>query len=130
MSTLQVTTIQNTSGGSSRTTDQLYSGSAKAWVNFNGGGASLSNQTIRSSFNVTSVYKNATGIYTVNFTSSLFSNANYTTVIGASQPSAQSTNKAYGFVDSNYLSGSVQILNISSNGGNSDAAIVCVSAFS
>lgn len=41
---------------------------AKAWVNFNG---TTSPGTIRSSFNVSSVTKNGTGDYTVNFTTAL-----------------------------------------------------------
>ncbi len=41
---------------------------AKAWVNFNG---TTSPPTIRSSYNVSSVTKNATGDYTVNFTTAM-----------------------------------------------------------
>jgi len=40
----------------------------RAWVNFNG---TTSPGTIRASFNVTSVTKNATGDYTVNFTTAM-----------------------------------------------------------
>jgi hypothetical protein len=47
---------------------------AKAWVNFNGTTASPS--TIRSSYNVSSVTKNGTGDYTVNFATAL-ADANY-----------------------------------------------------
>lgn len=43
-------------------------GSAKAWVNFDGTGAVGTNMTIRSSFNVASVFKNAVGDYTINLT--------------------------------------------------------------
>lgn len=50
----------------------------KAWVNFNGTTASPS--TIRSSYNVSSVTKNGTGDYTVNFTTAL-ADANYSAVI-------------------------------------------------
>jgi hypothetical protein len=46
---------------------------AKAWVNFNG---TTSPGTIRSSYNVSSVTKNGTGDYTINFTSAL-ADANY-----------------------------------------------------
>ena len=46
---------------------------AKAWVNFNG---TTSPGTIRSSYNVSSVTKNGTGQYTVNFASSL-ADSNY-----------------------------------------------------
>jgi len=44
---------------------------AKAWVNFDGTGSNLTNQTIRSSYNVASVYKTATGIYEINFAISM-----------------------------------------------------------
>lgn len=47
----------------------------KAWVNFNGTTASPS--TIRASYNVSSVTKNGTGDYTVNFTTAMV-DANYT----------------------------------------------------
>jgi hypothetical protein len=53
---------------------------AKAWVNFNGTTASPS--TIRSSYNVSSITKNGTGDYTVNFATAL-ADANYS-VIGTS----------------------------------------------
>jgi len=46
---------------------------AKAWVNFNG---TTSPGTIRSSYNVSSVTKNGTGDYTVNFASAM-ADANY-----------------------------------------------------
>jgi hypothetical protein len=45
----------------------------KAWVNFNG---TTSPGTIRSSFNVSSVTKNGTGDYTVNFTNAM-TDSNY-----------------------------------------------------
>lgn len=48
------------------------SGSAKAWVNFNGTGT----VAIRDSFNVTSILDSATGTYLVNFTTAM-ANANY-----------------------------------------------------
>jgi hypothetical protein len=57
-------------------TQNGMSGIAKAWVNYNGVG-----QSIRSSFNVSSVTYNGTGDYTVNFTTA-FADANYT-VIGS-----------------------------------------------
>jgi hypothetical protein len=47
---------------------------AKAWVNFNGTTATPS--TIRSSYNVSSVTKNGTGDYTVNFATPM-ADANY-----------------------------------------------------
>ena len=52
---------------------------AKAWVNFNG---TTSPGTIRSSYNVSSVTKNGTGDYTINFTTAL-ADANYS-IVGTS----------------------------------------------
>ena len=49
--------------------------SAKAWVNFNGTTATPS--TIRSSYNISSITKNGTGDWTVNFTNAT-ADANYT----------------------------------------------------
>jgi len=43
----------------------------RAWVNFDGTGASSANLTIRASGNISSVFKNSTGIYTVNFTTAM-----------------------------------------------------------
>jgi hypothetical protein len=51
----------------------------RAWVNFNGTGSIGANQTIRGSGNVSTVYKNATGDYTVNFTTSM-PDANFSAV--------------------------------------------------
>lgn len=52
---------------------------AKAWVNFNG---TTSPGTIRSSYNVSSVTKNGTGNYTVNFATAM-TDANYSAVSSA-----------------------------------------------
>lgn len=52
---------------------------ARAWVNFNG---TTSPGTIRASFNVSSVTKSSTGIFTINLTNAL-ADANYNAVFGA-----------------------------------------------
>lgn len=49
----------------------LAAATCKAWVNFDGGGTNGTNQTIRSSYNVSSVYKNSTGNYTITFLTSM-----------------------------------------------------------
>jgi hypothetical protein len=67
MSTLRLTTISNQTGSSSVPSQTVISGSAKAWVNFNGTGT----VAIRASFNVSSITDNGTGQYTVNFTNAL-----------------------------------------------------------
>jgi len=58
---------------------------AKAWVNFNG---TTSPGTIRSSYNVSSVTKNGTGDYSVNFTTAL-ADANYSIVASSTAPNNQ-----------------------------------------
>ena len=72
MSTIKVNNLQNASGGSNSTPEQIHQGRAKAWVNFNGTGTIA----IRDSFNISSLTDNNTGDYTVNFTNN-FSNTNY-----------------------------------------------------
>ena len=67
--TLQTDVINSSTGLFS--TNNAYSGIAKAWLNYNG-----ATQTINSSFNVSSVTRNSTGYYTVNFTTAM-PNANY-----------------------------------------------------
>lgn len=99
------------------------SGSAKAWVNFNGTGT----VAIRDSFNVASITDNGAGDYTVNYTTAM-SNANYA-VIASKQDNA--TNLS-GHVDLTTIStGSVRIKTIEAAGAvATDSAIVCVSVFS
>ena len=78
MSTLWVTNIQDTSGSNSSTTDEIYSGRAKAWVNFNGILVTNpgSETGIRSDFNVAHVTDNGSGDYTITFDTA-FDNADY-----------------------------------------------------
>lgn len=63
---------------------------ARAWVNFNATGSVSANQTIRASGNVSSVFKNASGDYTINFSTAL-SDANYTAIVTSSVIAAAST---------------------------------------
>ena len=72
--TLNIGTISD--GTNSTSATNVIQGSAKAWVNFNG---TTSPGTIRASYNVSSVTKNGTGDYTVNFTNA-FTDANYSVV--------------------------------------------------
>ena len=83
MSTLKVNTIQNTSGGSSSTPEQIEQGRAKAWVNFNGTGTIA----IRDSFNVSSITDNGTGDTTITLTNAM-SNTNYAVTGAAGQSSS------------------------------------------
>jgi hypothetical protein len=60
-------------------TTPTVNGTAKAWLNYNS-----SSQTINSSFNISSVSYNATGRYTLNFTTAM-ADANYANVYGGCQ---------------------------------------------
>lgn len=75
-STANPPTVQNTSGTEIGTF-------CRAWVNFNG----VTTAAIRASFNVSSVVRNSTGDYTVNFTNSL-PDANYSVPVSAGGSSA------------------------------------------
>lgn len=72
MSTIKTDTLQNVAGTLSVPVGTVVNGSAKAWVNFNGTGT----VAIRAGFNVSSITDNATGDYTVNFTTAM-PDANY-----------------------------------------------------
>lgn len=76
--TIVADTIQDGAGNSTAMDNAIY-GSAKAWVNFNG----VTTITVRSSYNVSSVTRNALGDYTVNLTTAL-ADANGSVVIGQS----------------------------------------------
>ena len=90
MSTLKVTNIQDTAGANSSTSAEIYSGRAKAWVNFNGEGT----VGIRDDFNVNTITDLGTGEYRVNWSTS-FANANYCVVTGNSIQSDSSTMSLY-----------------------------------
>jgi hypothetical protein len=62
-------------------TNNAFNGIAKAWVNFNG----VTTVTINASFNVSSVTRNSTGSYTINFTTA-FPNIYYSQAVSVSPP--------------------------------------------
>jgi hypothetical protein len=80
MSTLRLTTISNQDGSATVPSQTVISGSAKAWVNFNGTGT----VAIRASFNVSSITDGGTGLYTINFTTAM-PDANYSSVLGCNR---------------------------------------------
>ena len=73
--TLTISTLSD--GTNSTSSTNCIQGSAKAWVNFDGTVATPS--TIRASYNVSSITRNGTGNYNVNFTNALV-DANYSMV--------------------------------------------------
>jgi hypothetical protein len=97
MSTVKTSNFQSLTAGSPPVFKDLNGTEigqlAKAWVNFNGTGTTSTNQTIRASFNVSSVFKNGTGDYTVNFATA-FADANYSVALGA-QGNQVSRNNSY-----------------------------------
>jgi hypothetical protein len=96
----------------------------RAWVNFNGTGSTGTNQTIRGSGNVASVYKNGTGDYTITFTTAM-SDANYSVI--AIHNTIDSGRTATVYLHT-LLAGSVRIQNYFPTAGSdpTDADIVCV----
>jgi hypothetical protein len=87
----------------------------KAWVNFNGTTATPS--TIRSSYNVSSITKNGTGDYTVNFSTAM-ADANYSTNCVAQYNTSGSTVDAALLVVHNYMPTTTYVrLKAQSNGG-------------
>jgi hypothetical protein len=84
VTTLTTTTLSD--GTNSTSATNCIQGSAKAWVNFDGTVATPS--TIRASYNVSSVTRNGTGDFTVNFTNA-FADANYS-VSGSASNNASS----------------------------------------
>tara|TARA_R110001599_G_scaffold280492_1_gene481722 strand:- start:190 stop:576 length:387 start_codon:yes stop_codon:yes gene_type:complete len=127
MSTLKVSTIQDTSGNNSSTPAGIASGTAKAWVNFNGSGT----VAIRGSFNVASITDNGTGDYTVNFTTAM-ADTNYATV-GVSSLNATgsgSGRSANCFNPRDLATSSVRLYIVDGTNGNStDVAVSNVAIF-
>ena len=78
MSTLKVGTIQNVSGASASTPEEIHSGRAKAWATFQ----AVTGATFVDDFNCSSITDGGTGVFTVNFSNAL-NNSNYCVVEGA-----------------------------------------------
>ncbi len=88
---------------------QNLSGAAKAWVCFNGSAGAVS---IRKAFNVSSITENATGDYTINFTTAM-SDANYAVATtGHTKLSANGDQRVLGLDEGDtYTTTAVQITN-------------------
>jgi len=76
--TLVADTLQDGAGNSTSMDNAIY-GSAKAWVQFDG---TVSSPTINGSYNISSVTKSSTALFTINFTTAL-SNTYYAVVATA-----------------------------------------------
>lgn len=84
--TVVASTINNDTGLFA--TNNAYLGIAKAWVNWDG--STSSGNTVRASFNVSSITRTATGNYTISFTTAM-TDANYC-FAGSGQNDAINTN--------------------------------------
>ena len=80
--TITIDTLRDGAGNTGSATDAIK-GSARAWVNFNG----VTTASIRASYNVSSVTRNGTGDYTVNFSTAM-PDANYAIAISAHRTTA------------------------------------------
>jgi hypothetical protein len=105
----------------------------KAWVNFNG---TTSPGTIRSSYNVSSVTKNGTGDYTVNFATAM-ADANYSVAVNSSgAASSASLNSSITIFETNAgvatapTSSSFRFfVRFGSSFANDDSSYLCVQVF-
>lgn len=124
MSTLRVSSIQDTSGGNASTPAGIANGTAKAWVNFNGTGT----VAVRASYNVSSITDNNPGNYTVNITSA-FADANYSVVATASRVGDTTSSGAHSLLPATYTTSSVVLLSTRGTGTASDPDFVNVAIF-
>ena len=122
MSTLKVTTLQDTAGSNSSTAAEIFSGRAKVWVNFNGQGT----VAIRADYNVNSITDNRVGDYTVNFSSSL-ADANYSFTQSAADSALAPYLSPLG--SGNFATGSIRFDCWTYLGGRYDTSSACVAIF-
>lgn len=108
--TLVLDTLRNGAGTASTSADNVIYGCAKAWVNFDG----VTTTTIRGSFNVSSVTRNSTGNYTINFTTAMV-NANYA-VAGTAVRNASDSNMELRMpLGGTYTTSAVQVISTKSS---------------
>ena len=121
--TIVADTIQDGAGNSTAMDNAIY-GSAKAWVNFTG-----STAVIKASYNVGSITRSSTGVYTVNFTNAL-SDANYATFVTANRSASGVDGYGSLYGAGTYTASAVQVLSAyASSATLQDAPIVCVACF-
>jgi hypothetical protein len=121
-----VSTLNNDTGVLA--TQNGMTGIAKAWINFDGTGT----PAIRGSFNVSSITDGGTGIYTINFTTSM-PNANYS-VVGNTNSETGDTSRpvVLCYIDSNSTASGAQVRTVGVWNNNTRVDVSCctVSVFS
>jgi len=98
--------------------------SARAWVNFNGTGT----VAIRASGNVTSITDNATGDFTINFTTA-FADTSYCITSGASPAGGEVLGVGLDYTNSTKTTTALRITVKSPNIGRSDSIDISVAIF-
>ena len=130
MSTIKVNNLQNASGGSNSTPEEIEQGRAKAWVNFNG----RNTPSIRNDYNVSSITDLGTGEYRVTFDSAM-PNVNYTIAGSACELGGGGNNDAFFGAgrDTNYsdlhTTASCTVTVCSASGSNSDRDFISAIVF-
>ena len=126
MSTLKVNTIQNTSGGSSSTPEQIEQGRAKVWIKMNGTGTIA----INDSFGVSSIVDNGTGFYTINF-STAFASTNYCPVTALASYLLADSDRRYPLHIDQVETGLCKVLQaeVANNSSAADGNFICVAIF-
>ena len=128
--TALVDTIQSSTTG---TPTQFNDGSGtqigtlcRAWANFNG--TSGASPVIRASFNISSVTRNGTGDYTVNFTNA-FADTSYSVMTNATGNLTNPYSEGYGSYPTTFNTSSVKVIYEAYNNMAVDGVITCISVF-
>ena len=124
MSTLKVNTIQDSSASNASTTEQIFQGRAKVWINFDGTGT----VSTRDSFNVSSLTDNGTGDYTISFSTAM-SNDNY--AVTTTQPAQHDFTQAILGIEQDhtnaFATGSIRVQSVKTGNNNAvDRDVQCV----
>ena len=98
--TITISTLSD--GTNSTSATNPIRGSAKAWVAYNG-----VTQTVLASYNVSSVVRDAAGIYIIVFTNP-FADGNYS-VVGMSQQTGGNAYLLYGYIDTPYTASQFKV---------------------
>ena len=115
MSTLKVGTIQNTSDAHSSTPEQIANGRAKVWIHFSG-----NDNSIRDSFNISSIEDLGVGAHKVHFENAL-SNKKYCCVTTSGEYTNLGGNNPERIPRlSNFQVGSIIFCNRTATGGSGD----------
>lgn len=122
MSTLKLDTLSNKAGTASVPSDTIVSGTAKAWVHFDGTGT----VAIRRAFNVGSITDNGTGNYTINFSTAM-PDANYCYTCGVGNADHSSSTRTISLLSID--ASGLQILTEATSGTNVDEPYINVAFF-